>query len=341
MMLSSAFPRLRSPDTGSRLAGRAGCLLSALLSLAAAFCSPAAAQSFPDHPVKLVVPFIAGGPVDALARIAAQDLSHRLGQAVVIENQSGAGGAIGTGAVAHASPDGHTLLFAISSQVYGLYPQGGQDFLKGFVPVATVAAWSHVLVTGLRTPARTLRELIAHAKANPGALTFGYGLNTPPQILGETLKSVAGVDIRSIPYRGGAQAIADMLGDRLDLNFGTTATLLPLIREGKLRALAYTGASRSPELPDVPTVAEAGYPQLAFDPDAWAMILAPADTPRPVVERLNQAVRDCLRSPQMLARLAALGYAARPGSPEETAAFLAAEVVKWPPIVKAAGIKAE
>jgi tripartite-type tricarboxylate transporter receptor subunit TctC len=186
-----------------------------------------------------------------------------------------------------------------------------------------------------------VQELIAHAKANPATVTFGFGINTPPQILGETLKIAAGADIRSIPYRGGAQAIADMLGDRIDMNFGATSTLLPLIREGKLRAIAFTGARRSPELPEVATIAESGFPQLAFDPDAWAGILAPAGTPAAIVTRLNAAIDASLASPELRASLAKLGYEPKRTSPQEFSAFLDAEMHKWPPIVKAAGLKAD
>jgi tripartite-type tricarboxylate transporter receptor subunit TctC len=183
--------------------------------------------------------------------------------------------------------------------------------------------------------------LIAYAKARPGTVTFGFGINTPPQILGETLKIVTGADIRSIPYRGGAQAIADMLGDRIDMNFGATSTLLPLIREGKLRAIAFTGAKRSPELPEVATIAEAGLPELTFDPDAWAGILAPAGTPAATVARLNAAINESLASAELQAGLAKLGYEPKRTSPQEFAAFLAAEMRKWPPIVRAAGLKAD
>ena len=209
------------------------------------------AQDYPTRPVKLVVPFIAGSPVDALARVVAQHVAPRLGQSLIIENQSGAGGTIGSKAVANAAPDGYTLLFALNAHTYGLYANPGYDPVKSFAPVATIAQWSHVLVVRPAFPAKSVQELIAHAKANPATVTFGFGINTPPQILGEALKIAAGADIRSIPYRGGAQAIADMLGDRIDMNFGATSTLLPLIREGKLRAIAFTGADRSPDLPEV------------------------------------------------------------------------------------------
>lgn len=314
-------------------------VLAALGTLATA--EVVCAQDYPTRPIRLVVPFIAGSPVDALARVVAQHVAPRLGQSLIIENQSGAGGTIGSKAVANARPDGYTLLFALNAHTYGLYANPGYDPVSSFTPVATIAQWSHVLVVRPAFPAKSVQELLAHAKANPGRVTFGFGINTPPQILGETLKIAAGVDIRSIPYRGGAQAIADMLGDRIDMNFGATSTLLPLIREGKLRAIAFTGARRSPELPEVATIAESGFPELAFDPDAWAGILAPAGTPSAIVTRLNAATNDSLASPELRASLIRLGYEPKRTSPQEFAAFLDAERRRWPPIVQAAGLKAD
>ena len=302
---------------------------------------PARAQTYPTKPIKLVVPFIAGSPVDALARVVVQHLSPRLSQSIVIENQSGAGGTLGSKTVANASNDGHNLLFAINSHTYGLYANPGYDPVKSFEPVAMIAQWSHVLVVRPGFSANTLQQLIAYAKANPGKVTFGFGTNTPPQILGETLKITAGLDIQSIPYRGGAQAIQDMLGGRIDMNFGATATLLPLIQEGKLRAIAYTGAKRSSDLPNVPTVIEAGFPQIAFNPDAWAAILAPAGTAQAIVGKLNKEINATLKSPELSKSLAKFGYEGRQMSQQEFAAFLVAETKKWPPIVSAAGLKAE
>ncbi|RAI39002.1 Bug family tripartite tricarboxylate transporter substrate binding protein [Rhodoplanes roseus] len=310
-----------------------------IMSLRTAVEPTRAEDTYPSRSIRLVVPFIAGSPVDALARVVAQDLSHRLGHTVVIENQSGAGGTIGAKAVAHADPDGHTLLFIINSHLYGLYSDPGYDPIRSFAPVAAIAQWSHVLVVRADFPAADLPGLVARAKAHPGTVTFGYGLNTPPQILGETLKHVAGVDIRSIPYRGGAQAVQDLLAGRIDMNFGATSTLLPLIREGRLKAIAFTGAKRSADLPALPTVAEAGYPQIAFDPDAWAAILAPAGTPATVVGRLNREINDALGSSELRASLVKLGYEPRRMSLDELSLFLAAEARKWPPLASAAGLR--
>jgi tripartite-type tricarboxylate transporter receptor subunit TctC len=310
-----------------------------LILIAAVLTEPA--FSYPERPIRLIVPFIAGSPVDALARVVGEQVSRRIGQPLVIENLTGAGGTLGTRAAANATPDGYTLLFALNSYAYGLYSNPGFDPVASFVAVSTIATWSHVLVVRPDFPAQTVRDLIAYAKANPGTVMFGFGINTPPQILGETLKIISGMDIRSIPYRGGAQAVADMLGGRIDMNFGATVTLLPLIRQNKLRAIAFTGARRSPDLPDVPTIKEAGFPTLAFDPDAWTAILAPSGTSPHVVRKLNLAINDSLRSHDLQAKLAQLGYQPRIMSPDEAADFLAAEIRKWPPIVKAAGLRAE
>ena len=319
------------------------CFVAGMLATVAIGASsvPGGAQQYPNHPIKLVVPFIAGSPVDALARVVVQHLSGRVGQSIIIENQSGAGGTLGSRAVANASGDGYTLLFAINSHAYGLYTNPGYDPLKSFKPVAMIAQWSHVLVVRPDLPAKTLPELVAFAKANPGKLTFGFGTNTPPQILGETLKIVANLDIQSIPYRGGAQAIQDLLGGRIDMNFGATATLLPLIQGGKLRAIAFTGTKRNPDLPDVPSVGEVGFPQIAFNPDAWAAILAPAATSGAIVDRLNTAINDALKTPELAASLTTFGYEGRQMSQPGVAAFFAAEMQKWPPIVRAAGLKPE
>jgi tripartite-type tricarboxylate transporter receptor subunit TctC len=315
----------------------AGCLAVAL------GLTEAGAQTYPDRPIKLVVPFTPGSPVDVLGRVIAQQLSGRLGQSVIIDNRPGAGTSIGAKAVATAEPDGHTLLLTGTNLVYlpELYPNLEFDPIKSFAAVAMLTTWSHALVVSLSVPANTVAEFIAHARANPGKLNFGFGLGTTPQILGEYFKAITGADINSVPYRGGVQAISDMLGDRIHMNFGTTATLLALIRQGNVRALAYTGVTRHPDLPDVPTVIEAGLPQLAFDPDVCIGLLAPAGTPAGVVDKLNLAANESLKAPETLASFAKLGIAPKSSSPREFAAFLAAEARKWPPILKASGVKPE
>jgi tripartite-type tricarboxylate transporter receptor subunit TctC len=303
--------------------------------------SLAVGEGFPNRPIKLVVAVAAGGGVDALARILAQELQNRLGQGVIVENRPGAGTTLGTRDVAVAEPDGYTLLVGSTNHVIApvFFSNLGYDPLKSFVPVALVASWSHLLVVRPGLPVKTVGELVAYAKASPGKVTFGFGTGTPPQILGEYLKVVSGVDIASIPYRGSQEAITDMLGDRIDMNFSPVATLLPLIQQGKLRPLAYTGVKHVSQLPEVPTMIESGFPQLAFNPDNWVGIMAPVGTPSAIVATLNATINESLMSPELQAKFVQMGFDVHIESVEEFGKFFAAEAVKWPPIVKAAGIK--
>jgi tripartite-type tricarboxylate transporter receptor subunit TctC len=238
-----------------------------LAMLAIACCATvASAQTYPSKPIKVIVPYTPGSPVDVLARVVTQQVSVRLGQSIVIDNRPGAGTTIGTKLAATADPDGYTLLIGATSFVlsFSLYPNLDYDPVKSFAPVAMLAYSPQVLVIAPSVPATTVREFVTYAKANPGQLNFGFGLGTLPHILGESFKAVTGTDIASIPYKGGAQAITDMLGGRIQMNFGTTATLLPLIQQGKVRALAVTTQARSKDLPDVPTMVESGLPELAL-----------------------------------------------------------------------------
>ncbi len=309
--------------------------------LALCFAGGVHAQSYPTKPIKLILPNTTGSPVDALARVVAQHMQSRLGQTVLVENRPGAGQSIGTKAVAIAEPDGYTLLMLNNGHFFGLTPNAGYDPQKSFTPVATVSEWNHVLVVRPAFPAKTVRELIDYAKANPGKTTFGFGAVTTPQILGETLKNATGADIASVPYRGGAQAVVDMMGGRIDMNFGTTATLLPLIQQQKVRALAFTGPKRSPDLPDIPTMIESGFPQLAFNPDVWTAIAAPAGTPVAVIDRLRTAVNESLAAPELKASFVKFGFEILIKPFAELESFIAAEAQKWPPIVKAAGLTPE
>jgi tripartite-type tricarboxylate transporter receptor subunit TctC len=303
--------------------------------------APAAAQTYPAKPIKVVVPYIPGSPVDVLARVVTQQLSIRLGQSIVIDNRPGAGTTIGTKIAASAEPDGYTLLMGATSFVLSssLYQNLDYDPLKSFTPVAMLAHSPQLLVIAPSVPATTVQEFIAHAKANPGKLNFGFGLGTLPQILGESFKAVTATDIASIPYKGGATAITDMLGGRIEMNFGTIATLLPLIRQDKIRALAVTTQKRAKDLPDVPTMIESGLPQLALIFSAG--LLAPAGTPPKIVERLNAEINEAMKTPELAASMGKLGFEPTIWSPQAYAAFLAEEAVRWPAIVKASGVKAE
>jgi tripartite-type tricarboxylate transporter receptor subunit TctC len=303
--------------------------------------SHVAAQSYPTRTIKIIVPATPGSPVDALGRVVAHQLQLRLGQNVVVDNRPGGGMSIGAKAVATAEADGHTLLLVNNGHYFGLTPNAGYDPINAFKPVATLTEWNHVLVMRPDLPVRTVQDLITYAKVNPGKVTFGFGVSTAPHILGETLKNVTGADIASVPYRGGAPAIADLLGGRIDMNFGTTATLHPLIQEGKVRAIAFTGTRRNPDLPKVPTMIEGGIPQLGFDPDVWTGILAPADTPRAVVDKLYAAIDEVLRTPELTASFMKLGFDVFVKQQSDLESFIVSEADKWPRIVKAAGLVPE
>jgi len=303
--------------------------------------APATAQTYPTKPIKMIVPYTPGSPVDVLARLVTQHLSARLHQPIVIDNRPGAGTTIGTKAAAEAAPDGYTLLIGATSFVISasLYPNLEYDPIRSFAPVSMLVVSPQVLVIAPAIPARTVPEFIAHAKANPGRLNFGFGLGTLPQILGESFKVMTGTDIVSIPYKGGAQAITDMLGGRIHMNFGTQATLLPLVQQNKIRALAVTTETRAKDLPEVPTMIESGLPQLALAFSAG--ILAPAGTPAAIVEQINREINETLKSADVVASLAKLGFEPRIWSAQDYGAFLAEEAKRWPPIVKASGVKPE
>jgi tripartite-type tricarboxylate transporter receptor subunit TctC len=310
--------------------------------LAAAFGpGPASAQQYPDRPIKLIVPLVAGSPVVSVARVVLAPLSARLGQQIVIDARPGGGTTIGLKAAAAAPPDGYTLFMYGQNIAYvqQLYPDLGVDPLKAFIPVANLMSFSHVLVVGSQVPAKTLKEFVDYAKANPGKLNFGAGLGTMPIIVGQYFINVAGVDIVTVPYRGGEQVRVDILGGRVHMNTGPVASLLPMIQEGKLRPLAYTGAKRHPLLPEVPTMIESGYPQVGWQPDVWQAIFAPAGTPAAVVEKLNAEINDALRLPEVRSAYEKLGADMDIMSAREFAAFVAKEAEKWPPIIKATGVK--
>jgi tripartite-type tricarboxylate transporter receptor subunit TctC len=291
--------------------------------------------------IKAVVPYVPGSPVDVLARIVAQPLGVRLGQNVIVDNRPGAGTTIGMKAVNAASPDGYTLLVAGQALAYAglLYPDLGFDPAKAFAPVATLAGWSHVLVVTPSLPVKSVAELVAHAKANPGKLTFGFGLGTSPQIVGDYFKAIAGLELTNVPYRGGEQVRIDLLGGRIDINFAPVSNVIGMIQEGKVRPLAVTSPTRDPNLPDVPTMVESGYPQVGFDPDVWQAIVAPAGTPSAVINKLNSEINESLKSPEVTATLAKLGFNPMTASPQTFATFLAAQAQKWPPVLKAANVQ--
>jgi tripartite-type tricarboxylate transporter receptor subunit TctC len=309
--------------------------------LAAAAASPARAQSYPTRPIRMITPFTAGSPVDVAARLLAQHLGRELAQGVIVDNRPGAGTTTGMKAAALASPDGYTLLYQSSSLVVApaMYRNLDFDPLKSFTPVANVASGYWVTVVPPALPVHTVPEFIAYARAHPGKLNFGFGQGTAPQLVGEWLKVTNKLEIGSVPYRGGMQAITDMLGGTIHLNIGTAATLAPLIHEGKLRAISVWGPTRFPDLPDVPTMIESGFPGLSLW--FWSGLWAPAGTPAAIVDRLNAATNAALASSEMKASMAKLGIEGTIGSPQDFAAFIAAEAPKWAEIVATSGVKVE
>jgi len=317
-----------------------------LLSVAVAFgigiATNVRAQSYPDKPIKLVVPFPPGGPIDTMARLVAQGMSSNLGQQVIVENRPGAGSTIGSKAVASADPDGYTLLFGSSGSLGvapALYANAGLDPVKSFAPVASVSLLPHVVVVPASLPAKTVQEFVAYAKANPGKLNFGAGLGTPPHLLGALFKSKAEIDITYIPYKGAAQSVTDLLGGQTHFTIDGTLILMPHIKAAKLRAIGVGRPQRWHELPEVPTMMESGYPD--FTIDAWTGVVAPAGTPPQIIEKLNGAVNAGLLSPETETAMARFSSITKVGTPEEFAAFIAAEAPRWAAMVKLADAKVE
>ncbi len=326
---------------GGRMIGR--CMIVLLAAgIGLGGTGPGHAQTYPARLIKAILPYTAGSPNDVIARLIAPVLSARLGQTVVVENRPGGGTAIGVKAVMAAEPDGYTLLFT-NTPTHVIAPLVSKGFsydpVKEFAPIVTVGSTSLVLVVPADVPADTLAAFVGYAKANPGKLNFGFGQGTLPQLVGEAFKLMTGVQIVSIPYRGGAQAVADMLGGRIQMNLGAGATLVPLIRAGKIRALAVTGPRRSPELPDVPTMTESGLPGLTTV--TYYGFLAPAGTPADVVARINGDVNESLKSPEFRASMQKVGFEPTGGSPADFAALISEQLKHWAPIVKATGFQME
>jgi tripartite-type tricarboxylate transporter receptor subunit TctC len=299
------------------------------------------AQSYPGKLIKIIAPVPAGSPLDAMARLMASALTVRLAQTVIVENRPGGGTAIGTRAVATAVPDGYTLLAVGLNHVFGpsISKTLGYDPLKDFAPIAIVGTGSYVLVVAPSVPARSVKELIKYTKANPGKLNWGFGQATGPHLFGELFRVATGIDVNKIPYKGGTEAVPDLLGDRIQMNFGVIANFLPLIREEKLRALAIGSDTRSLDLPDVPTMIECGLPQLTRG--YWSGLAAPAGTRAEIVNRLNAEINAGLATPEMKASPMKLGYEPRTGSPQDFAALLANEIEAWGAAAKLAGIVAQ
>jgi tripartite-type tricarboxylate transporter receptor subunit TctC len=308
----------------------------------AGIATHAHAQTYPDKPIKMIVPFPPGGPIDTMARLTGQDLSTRLGQQVIVENRPGAGSTIGYKAAAAADPDGYTLLFGSSGSLGvapALYPSQDIDPLKHFTPVATTSLLPHVMVVGPGVPANTVAEFIAYAKANAGKLNYGAGLGTPPHLLSTLFKTQAGLDVTYVPYKGSAPSVTDLLGGQTHFTIDGMLILIPQVKAGKFRALAVARPERWPDLPNVPTFVESGFPDLIID--AWTGVVAPKGTPAPVVAKLNAAINEGLKTNEIKAALAKFSALPKAGSPQDFEAFLREQLPKWASMVKLAGAKGE
>ena len=297
------------------------------------------AAVFPSKPVRIIVPYTPGSPNDIMVRLLAQHLQGRLGQPVVIDNKPGGGTTIGSKAVAIAPPDGYTLLFVSSALVIEpiLSKQVEYDPQQDFAPIAFIARTSCLLTVNAEVPANSVKEFVAYAKANPGKLSLGFAQGTVSQLVAEYFNRLHGLDITGVPYRGGALVIPDMLGGRIHVYWPTPATVLPLIQEGKIKALATSSPERNPDLPELPTMKELGLDELSLE--FWAGMWAPAGTPADIVDKLNAAINEALQSPDMIASMKKLGFESRIGSPQDFATFVATEIPRWTTVVKASGVR--
>ena len=307
------------------------------------FCVPAQAQPYPSKPIRFVVPYPPGGPLDTVARLLAQKVTESTKQPVVVDNKPGAGGNIGADAVAKSAPDGYTLLMgavathAINPTLYASIPY---DPVRDFAPVTQVASTPNVLVVNPSIPAANVKEFIAYAKANPGKLNFGSGsTGSAGHLAGELFRTLAGVDMTHIPYKGAAPAMQDLIGGRIQLMFDNLASSLGQVRAGAVKALAVTTAKRSGLAPELPTIAESGLP--GFDISTWFGIFVPAGTPGAVVEKLHAEFTRALAAPDVRERMLALGAEPVGNRPEEFAAYIRAEADKYARLVKASGAKAD
>jgi tripartite-type tricarboxylate transporter receptor subunit TctC len=317
-----------------------GAVLAATLVFSMA--AGAQAQSYPDRPVRVVVPFPAAGGTDILARLLLQRMAERLGANFVIDNRAGAGGTIGTEIVAKAAPDGYTILAASSSHTINpsVYKKIGYDPARDFAPVTLIASGPGLLVVHPSVPAKNVKELIALAKSRPGQLIYASaGNGTPPHLAAELFKSMAGVDLVHIPYKGNVPAFVDLLTGAVSLSFPTITSGLPQVRSGKLRALGVTSKQRSTVVPDVPTIAESGLP--GYEATTWYGMLVPAKTRMEVIAKLHDQLVEVLKLPDIREKLLAQGLEPVGNRPDEFGAIISTELVKWSKVVAAAGVKAE
>jgi tripartite-type tricarboxylate transporter receptor subunit TctC len=302
-----------------------------------------AQSTYPVKSIRLIVPFAAGGPTDVIARAVGQKLTESLGQPVVIDNRAGSGGNIGTDIVAKAPPDGYTLVMgivgthAINASLYSKMPY---DSVKDFAPITLTGAATIIMVAHPSVPAKSIKELIALAKSKPGQLNLASpGSGTPQHLAGELFKTMAGINMVHVPYKGAAPAVIDLLGGQVSVGFVSLPAALSHVKAGKLTALGISNARRSAIAPDVPTIAESGLP--GYELENWYGVLAPAGTPREIVNKLNREIVKALQIPEVKERLNSQGFEIRTSTPEQFAAYIKSEIVKWAKIVKDSGAKVD
>ena len=314
-----------------------------ILSVIVAFVVlPAAAQQYPSKPIRLIVPFVAGGSADVLSRVLAQRWTQQYGQQVVVENRPGSGGHVGAEAAARAAPDGYTIVFGTIGihAAYGIYSKLGYDPARDLQAVAMYADVPCVIIVHPSVPAKNVVEFIALAKKNPGYLNFGSaGSGSSTHMVGEWFKLVTGVSLTHVPYKGSAQAMQDLLGGQIESMFENLPTAIAQIKAGKVRALGMTSKMRSPSMPEVVTVAEAGVP--GFEATAWFTIAAPAKVPADIVRKLNADMNAFLKAPEMQPRWIEMGVVPLGGSPADAEKFFVSEREKWNKVIKAAGIRGD
>jgi len=330
--MTNAMP-LRTRVTPTLLAATLSA--TAALGMSLLIADATSAQTYPSKMIKVICPIPAGSVLDVTVRLVTPELSARLGVPVVVDNRPGGGGTTGIKEFARATADGHTLLGSSLSGVFALKTLD-YDPVKDVVPIGTAATHHWVLVVAPTVPAKSVKELVDYAKANPGKLNWGFGQGTSPHMYGELFKAATGIDVHNIPYKSGTLAVPDVLAGRIDMNFGTASNLLPLIQEGKLRALAISSEVRSPDLPNVPTMAESGFPYLTRG--GWMGLWGPRGTPAHIVNRLNAEITASVTTPAMKAAMKNLDFEPKYGSPQDFATFILDEIEAWTPAAKAAGI---